>query len=70
MDYERFRGPEQLVGRVLGSLSCLMQRRGFDPPLGRIFPVEGIFPLELTWVLIHPPPPPQKKKNHLFRMRV
>ena len=28
-----------------------MQRHGFDPPLGRIFPVEGIFPLELTWVL-------------------
>ena len=25
------------------------QRRGFDPPLGT-FSVEGIFPLELTWV--------------------
>ena len=29
----------------LGSLSCLMQRHGFDPPLGRFFPVEGIFSL-------------------------
>ena len=38
-------------GRVLGSQSCLMQRRGFDPTLRRIFPVEGIFPLGLTWVL-------------------
>ena len=38
------------------------QRRGFDPPLGH-FPVEGIFPLELTWVQT---PFPQK----LFRMRV
>ena len=28
-----------------------MQRRGFDPPLGRILSVEGTFPLELTWVL-------------------
>ena len=28
-----------------------MQRRGFDPPLERIFPIEGIFPLELTWDL-------------------
>ena len=28
-----------------------MQCRGFDTPLGRIFPVEGIFPLELIWVL-------------------
>ena len=25
------------VGSVLGSLSCLMQWRGFDPPLGRFF---------------------------------
>ena len=39
------RGLELLVGGMLGSLSCLMQRCGFDPPLGRIFPVEGIFPL-------------------------
>ena len=28
-----------------------MQRLGFDSPLRRIFPVEGIFPLKLTWVL-------------------
>ena len=27
-----------------------MQRLGFDPPLRRIFPVEGIFPLDLKWV--------------------
>ena len=40
---------------------CL-QRRGFDPPLG-IFSVEGIFPLELTWV--QTPFPPK-----LLRMRV
>ena len=38
------------------------QRRGFDPPLGT-FSVEGIFPLELTWVQT---PFPQK----LLRMRV
>ena len=38
------------------------QRRGFDPPLGT-FSVEGIFPLELTWVQT---PFPQK----LFRMSV
>ena len=50
-------GLELLVGSVLGSLSCLMQRRGFDPPLRRIFLVEGICPLELTWVLT---PFPQK----------
>ena len=37
------------------------QRRGFDPPLGT-FSVEGIFPLELTWVQT---PFPQK----LLRMR-
>ena len=30
-------------GSVLGSLSCLVQCHGFDPPLGRIFPVEGSF---------------------------
>ena len=58
------RGPEKLFGNVLGLLSCLMQCRGFDPPLRRFFfPVEGIFPLELTWVLT---PVPLK----LFRMRV
>ena len=39
------------VGSASGSLSCMLQRRGFDPPLGRKFPVEGIFPLELAWVL-------------------
>ena len=44
-------GRNSSAGSVLGSLSCLMQCRGFDTHLGRIFPVEGIFPLELTWVL-------------------
>ena len=38
------------------------RRRGFDPPLGT-FSVEGIFPLELTWV--QTPFPPK-----LLRMRV
>ena len=36
---------------VLGSLSCLMQFCWFSPPQRRIFPVERIFPLELTWIL-------------------
>ena len=36
------------AGSLLGLLSCLMQRHGFDPPLRIIFLVEGIFPLELT----------------------
>ena len=45
-----------------------MQRHGFDPPLRRIFPVEGIVALELTWVHeLHTPPPPHPP--HL-RMRV
>ena len=35
--------------RVLGSRSYVMQRCRFDPPSSR--PVEGIFPLELTWLL-------------------
>ena len=44
-------GRNSSVGCVLSSLSCLMQHHGFDPPWRRIFPVEGIFPVELTWVL-------------------
>ena len=39
------------VGSVLSSLFCVMQRCGFDSPLRRIFLVEWIFPLEVTWVL-------------------
>ena len=35
-----------------------MQCRGFDPPLRRFFRGEGIFPLELTWVLTSFPPNP------------
>ena len=42
------KGPEWLIGSVLGSLSCLMLRRKFDPPLRRMFPLDGIVPLELT----------------------
>ena len=61
--YLLLRGPEQLNGSVLGLLSCLMPHRGFSPPIRRIFPVEGIFPLGLTWVLTLFPP-------KLFRMRV
>ena len=37
------------VSSVLGLLFCLMQHCGFDPPWS--LPIEGIFPLELTWVL-------------------
>ena len=44
-------GQNSSVGKVLGWLSCVMQQHGFDPPLRRIFQVEGIFFLELTWVL-------------------
>ena len=34
---------------VLGLPSCVMLRCGFDPPVS--LPREGIFPLDLTWVL-------------------
>ena len=50
-----FFGPEKLVGGGLGSLFCVRQRHGFD--------LDGIFPLEFTWVLT---PFPKK----LFWMRV
>ena len=56
---------EQIGGRnssVGSAWARCPQRRGFDPPLGT-FSVEGIFPLELTWVQT---PFPQK----LLRMRV
>ena len=42
-------GRDSSAGSMLGSLSCMMQRRGFDPPLE--LPAEGICPLEVTWVL-------------------
>ena len=42
-------GRNSSVGSVFGSLSCVMQHRGFD--LLRNLPVEGIFPLGLTWGL-------------------
>ena len=36
-------GPELLVGRVLGSLSSLMRRHGFDPPPKIFFSGRGDF---------------------------
>ena len=56
-------GPELLVGSESGSLSCLMQRRGFDPPPGRFFSSRGDFSLGVN---IGSDSIPQK----LFRMRV
>ena len=50
----------------MGSLSFLMQCHGFDPPLRRIFPVEGFFPLELTWVLT---PFPQNSFGWEYKLR-
>ena len=35
------------VGSVLGSLTCVMQCCGFDPPLRGICPVEGIFEVNM-----------------------
>ena len=34
-------GPEQLIGSVLRSLSCLAQRCGFTPPLQKFFSARG-----------------------------
>ena len=59
-------GPEQPVGSVLGLLSCLMHRHGFHPPMRRIFLVEGIFHLELTWVLT---PLPQNSFGRKYKPR-
>ena len=42
-------GQNSSVGCVLGWVPCVMQHGGFDPP--QILLVEGIFSLELTWVL-------------------
>ena len=42
-------GRNSSVGSELGSLFCVMQRRGFEHSSEP--PVEVIFPLELTWVL-------------------
>ena len=50
----------------MGSLSCLMQCCGFEPPLRRIFLVEGIFPLELAWVLT---PFPQISLGFEYQLR-
>ena len=51
-------GRNSSVGSVLGSLSCLMQRRGFDPPLRKTIAVEGIFPMGSDSTTPPPPPPP------------
>ena len=41
----KYPGRNSSVGKVLGSLSCVMQRRGFDPPLRGIFSGRGDFSL-------------------------
>ena len=49
-----FGGRNSSVGSVLGSLSCMMQRRGFDPPLRRFFG-RGDFSLgvnHLSWNIL------------------
>ena len=43
------RGWNSSVDSVFGSLSCMMQHRRFNS--SQSLPVEGNFPLELTWVL-------------------
>ena len=58
--YNPISGWNHSVSSMLGSLSCVIQLRGVDPPLSLL--VEGIFPLELTLVLIPFP--------RLFWMRV
>ena len=62
-------GRNSSVGSVLGSLSCVMQRREFDPALSfrwRVF----FFSLRVNMSSdsIPPPPPPPPRKNS--RMRV
>ena len=54
-----------VVGSVFGSLSGLMQHHGFSPPLGRIFLVEGIFPLDFNMGS-----DPLPRLSILFQMRV
>ena len=56
-------GTDYLIGTVLGSLSCLVQRCEFNLPVGRIFPAKGIFSKELPWVFDSIP-------LKLFQMRV
>ena len=52
LDLKVVRGRNSSVGSAWARCP---QRRGFDPPLGT-FSVEGIFPLELTWVQTPFPP--------------
>ena len=51
-------GPGYLVGSVFDSLSCLTQRRGFDPLLRRFFSGKGFFSLGVNTGADSPPPPP------------
>ena len=60
------RGWDSSAGSVLGPLPCMMPRCRFHSPLRRIFPVEGIFPLELTWVLTQFP---QKSFGGEYKLR-
>ena len=62
-------GQNSSVGSMLGSQSSLVSRRGFDPPLRRIFPVEQIFPLELMWVLTPLPPKLFQMRGWEYRLR-
>ena len=54
-------GQNSSVSSLLDLLSCVMQRCGFNPPL-----VEGIFPLELTWVLT---PLPKNSNGWVYKPR-
>ena len=44
-------GRNNLLALCWAHCHCVMQHHGFDPPLRKSFSVEGILPLELTWVL-------------------
>ena len=53
-------GEGSLVGSVLGSQSCLMQRRGFDPSLN-LRRQDFFLGVSMASDSIPPPPPPKKK---------
>ena len=55
-------GWKRSVSNVLGSLSCLMQRLGIDPPE----PLVEIFPMELRRVLT---PFPQNSFGREYKLR-
>ena len=48
-----FQGPHSSVSSVLRLLSCLMQHRGFHPPLS--FRLRGVFPWSLHGFWLHSP---------------